>query len=217
MKIVIVGSGSQGRIVADILLAGKSCGGDMEPVAFVDDTAQAGTSVFGIVVAGPFAALASIEHDAIVVAIGDNNARRRVTEQMLAAGETLAIARHPSVIVGQEVTIGDGSMLSAGAILLPRASIGRGSLINTKASVDHDSILGDFVHVSAGATVGAICRIGDETMIGIGATVMSECSVGARCILGAGAVAVRDLPDDVVAVGVPARVTRDRRSGNASQ
>jgi sugar O-acyltransferase (sialic acid O-acetyltransferase NeuD family) len=212
MRIVIVGAGGQGRIVADILLAARKAGSAAEPVAFVDDILAPGSTHFGIPVAGPLSSLTDVPRDAVIVAVGDNASRRRITERLVAAGESLAIACHPSVLVGQEVAIGAGSMLSAGAILTPRARIGIGTLINTKASVDHDSIVGDFAHVSAGATVGANCRIGDEAMISISASVMSECSVGARTIIGAGAVVVRDIPDDVVAYGVPARVMRDRRA-----
>ncbi|MDQ3283828.1 MAG: acetyltransferase, partial [Acidobacteriota bacterium] len=91
-----------------------------------------------------------------------------------------------------------------------RAAIGRGVLLNTKASVDHDSVVGDFAHVSAGGTVGAKCTIGEETLIALGASVASDRTVGARTIIGAGAVVVRDIPDDVIAFGVPARVKSRR-------
>ena len=101
-------------------------------------------------------------------------------------------------------------MVSAGALVLPRAVIGRGALINTKASVDHDSVLDDFVHVSAGATVGANVTIGAETLIALGASVTSGRTVGARTIIGAGGIVVRDIPADSVAWGVPARVISTR-------
>ncbi|MEA2274291.1 MAG: hypothetical protein QOI98_2999, partial [Solirubrobacteraceae bacterium] len=78
-------------------------------------------------------------------------------------------------------------------------------------------ILGDYAHVSAGGTVGANVRIGDETLIALSASVASERTVGARTIIGAGAVVVRDIPDDVIAFGVPARVTSDRRSENPNR
>jgi acetyltransferase EpsM len=205
-RIVIVGAGAQGRIVADIL---QSAGNP--PVAFVDDTPSLhGTSILGVPVIG--ASCAEIDHDAIIVAIGDNHLRRVVTERLTGSGERLASAIHPFTSIARSATIGDGSMISAGAIVLPRAVLGRGVLLNTKASVDHDTIVGDFAHVSAGGTVGANCRIGEETLIALGASVVSQCTVGARTVIGGGAVVVRDIRDDVIAFGVPARVTSDRRS-----
>ncbi|HYM60465.1 MAG TPA: acetyltransferase [Thermoanaerobaculia bacterium] len=211
-RIVIVGAGSQGSIVADILQRAHEAGSSGEPIGFVDDFASVGQAVLGLSVLGSIDALSTIDHDAIVLAIGDNAKRRALTERLLASGEALATAIHPFTSIAPTATIGEGSMVSAGALVLPRANVGRGVLLNTKSSVDHDTILGDFVHVSAGATVGANVRIGDEAFIALGASVASERRVGARTIIGAGAVVVRDIPDDVIAYGVPARITSYRRS-----
>jgi sugar O-acyltransferase (sialic acid O-acetyltransferase NeuD family) len=197
MRIVIVGAGSQGAIVADIL-------GD-RAIGFVDDHLS-GATVLGLPVLGAIDSLSQHPHDAIIVAVGDNRARRILTERLVANGERLATAIHPFSSIASSATIGEGSMISAGALVLPRATIGRGVLLNTKSSVDHDTVIGDFAHVSAGATVGAKVHIGDETMIALGASVASGMRVGARTIIGAGAVVVRDIGDDVVAFGVPARV-----------
>lgn len=208
-RIVIVGAGGHGAILADMLPAA---------IGFVDDAPEKQrTIVLGLPVLGPIAALATIDHDAIVVSIGDNRARRGLTDRLIAAGERLASAIHPTASIARSATIGEGSMICAGAIILPRAVIGRGVIVNTKASVDHDSVVGDFAHVSAGATVGANVGIGEETLVAIGASVVSGRTVGARSVVGAGAVVVRDVPDDVTVLGVPARVTSDRRSADPSR
>lgn len=207
-RIVIAGAGGQGAIVADIVRGA---------VGFVDDVKEPGTLVLGIPVLGPIVSLATIEHDAVIVAIGDNRKRRELTERLVAAGERLATAIHPFTSIAPSATIGEGSMISAGAIVLPRAVIGRGVIVNTKGSVDHDSVVGDFAHVSAGATVGANVRIGEESLVALGASVVSGYRVGARTIVGAGAVVVRDVPDDVTVMGVPARITSDRRSAEPAR
>jgi sugar O-acyltransferase (sialic acid O-acetyltransferase NeuD family) len=191
-RIVIVGAGSQGAIVADIL----ECAGT-PAIGFVDDTP--GKNVLGTI-----DDLRSIAHDAIIVAIGDNRLRRGLVERL--AGEKLATAIHPFTSIAASATIGDGSMISAGAIVQPNAVIGRCVLLNTKASIDHDTVVGDFAHVSLGSTIGANVRIGEETLIAAGATVVSGMTIGARSVIGAGAVVVRDVPGDVTAFGVPARV-----------
>jgi acetyltransferase EpsM len=202
--IVIIGAGGHGAIVADIL--GERAAG------FVDEAPSLrGTAVLGLPV---FASLAEIEHDGVIVAIGDNAARRAVTERVTSAGERLATAIHPFASVAHSATIGEGSMVCAGAIVLPRATLGRCVLLNTKASVDHDCVIGDFVHIAPAATLGGDVQVGAETFVGPGATVAAGIRIGARTVIGAGAVVVRDLPDDVTAWGVPARITSDRRSGS---
>jgi sugar O-acyltransferase (sialic acid O-acetyltransferase NeuD family) len=208
MEIIIVGAGGQGLIVAEILQAAGQ-----RPIGFVDeDPALRGRLILGVPILGPMSELHLTPHDGIVVAIGDNARRRTVTDELAHGGERIVTARHPFTSIARDARIGEGSMISAGAIVTPGATIGRGALLNTKASVDHQSVLGDFAHVSAGGTVGANCVIGDETLIALGASVASGVRVGARVVVGAGAVVVRDLPDDVVAYGVPARVIRHIRS-----
>lgn len=211
-RIVIVCAGGQGAVVADILQRAREAGSDAVPVGFVDDTpGLAGTAVLGLDVLAPISSLGDIDHDAVIVALGDNQARREMTERLLASGERLAAAIHPRAYIAPSASIGEGSMISAGAIVTPRAAIGRGVILNTSASVDHDSIVGDFAHVSAGATVGARCHIGAEALIAIGATVASMMTVGARTIIGSGAVVLAHIPASVVAFGVPARIRPDRK------
>jgi sugar O-acyltransferase (sialic acid O-acetyltransferase NeuD family) len=210
-SVLIVGAGGQGRIVADILLAGRKTSG-LTPIGFVDDREErAGSTLLGLPILGTVGQMRGIPHDAIVVAIGDNHLRQQVTLGLEAAGERLATATHPWTSIAADVVIGAGAMISAGAVIAPGARIGRGVLVNTNASIDHETRVDEFAHVSAGATVGGNVTIGARTLVGLAAAVMSGCQVGADCVVGAGALVHRDLPDNVVAVGVPARIRRQPR------
>lgn len=201
-----MGAGGHGAVVADIL--GHAAG-------FIDDDpAKRGTSVLGLPV---FASLDEVVHDAIIIAIGDNATRRALTERYAAAGERFASAIHPRASIAPSALIGEGSVICAGALVLPRAVVGRGAIVNTKAAVDHDCVVGDFVHIAAGATLGGDVRVGDGTLIALGASVVPGIAIGARSVVGAGAVVVRELPDDVTALGVPARITSDRRSATSTR
>ena len=50
--------------------------------------------------------------------------------------------------------------------------------------------------------------IGDDVWIAAGAVICSGVKIGNRTVIGAGSVVTRDIPDDVFACGVPARVIR---------
>ena len=50
--------------------------------------------------------------------------------------------------------------------------------------------------------------IGEDTWLGGGVIVCPGVTIGKRCIIGAGSVVVKDIPDDSVAVGNPAKVIR---------
>lgn len=208
VKIVVVGAGGQGSVVAEALLRAREAGSEAVPIGFVDDLRR--DPLLGLPILGPTAALGSIAHDAIVVAIGDNAERRRMFDALALRGETIVGARHPWCSISPDAEVAEGAMISAGTVVTPGARIGRGVLLNTKSSVDHDSVVGDFAHISAGATVGARVTLGDEVLIALGASVTSGCRIGARSIIGAGSVVVRDIPEDVIAFGIPARPQRSR-------
>ena len=53
------------------------------------------------------------------------------------------------------------------------------------------------------------CRIGEATFVAMGAVVLDHLTVGARSVIAAGAVVVRDVPDRVQVVGVPARIVKE--------
>ena len=56
-------------------------------------------------------------------------------------------------------------------------------------------------------------RVGRATAIGLGASVIHGVTIGDDTVVGAGAVVLRDVPERVVAYGVPARVARTRQPG----
>ena len=80
------------------------------------------------------------------------------------------------------------------------------AILNTVCSIDHDVQLDDGVHFCPGAHLAGEVQVGARSWIGIGASVIQQERIGADVTVGAGAAVVRDLPDGVTAVGVPARV-----------
>jgi sugar O-acyltransferase (sialic acid O-acetyltransferase NeuD family) len=208
MKIAIVGAGGHGSVVADILCSMREAGHAIDPIGFVDDgVSPSVTQVLSLpVFPGGLAALMRLEFDAVIVAIGDNETRRRITDGLRRGGVRLAVASHPRSTVARDTVIEPGAMICAGASIGPAARVGAGTIVNTNASVDHHNWIGDYAHVAPGAHLGGMVEVGDGTLIGIGASVLPGRRIGCRVTVGAGAVVVSDLGDDLTAVGVPARV-----------
>jgi sugar O-acyltransferase (sialic acid O-acetyltransferase NeuD family) len=147
-----------------------------------------------------------------IVAVGDNATRKQLVSRVDALGrpELWLTLRHPAALVGQDVTIGPGTCLAPGSIVTTRVRIGAHVIVNVKASVSHDAVVGDYVNLNPGAAAAGNTRLGEGCYIGAGATVIDQVSVGDWTIVGAGAAVVRDLPANVTAVGVPARVIKQR-------
>jgi len=207
MKVVIVGAGGHGQVVADMIAAGARVGGDVLQLAgfLDDDPALVGAQVGGVPVLGNLGSIERVTAGAFVVAIGSNSERARIGERLQSAGLLQVSVHHPHSSVSRNATIGDGTMVSAGAVVVTGSRIGRGVILNTGCTVDHHGHVGDYVHIAPGVHLGGEVMIGGRTLVGIGAIVLPRCRVGDGCTIGAGAVVIGDVPDGATVVGVPAR------------
>jgi sugar O-acyltransferase (sialic acid O-acetyltransferase NeuD family) len=205
-RILIVGAGGHAAVVADILIACRAQGQAVEAIGFVDENALlVGGSVLGLPVLGGIESTSDIPHDSLIVAIGNNDSRRKLFEFFQFRGGRFAVACHPSVEIGSHVDIGEGTMISAGAVINCRSSVGPNTIVNTGATVDHDCSVGPHVHLAPGVRLGGGVRIGRGALIGIGAVVMPGRGVGNWATVGAGSLVHRDVEPDQTVVGVPAR------------
>ena len=143
-------------------------------------------------------------------ALGNNPARRALVQRVeqLATGLPAFTLIHPTAYLGEEIQIGEGTLLAPYSVITARVKVGRHCILNVKASVSHDCEVGDFVNLNPGVTVCGNCKIGDAAYVGAGATVMNGISVGAGAIVGGGAMVTCDIPPHTTAVGVPARVIK---------
>ena len=199
---LVLGAGGHGKVVADILLCrGLAVRGFLD-----DDPAIWGATRLGLPVLGAIESYAGYAPDGLVMGIGANHIRRQVAERLGAAATPLwRNAIHPQATVAASARLGRGVMIAAGAVVNPDSALGDHVIINTGATVDHDCTLGAYVHLAPGGHLAGGVRIGAGTLIGVGASVAPQRSVGEWATVGAGAVVVRDIPDRVIAKGVPAR------------
>lgn len=123
---------------------------------------------------------------------------------------------HEKAFINGKIKIGKDSSIWPFAVLrgdIERIEIGEGSNVQDNAVVHTDfekpAIIGNKVVIGHCAVVhGAI--IGNNVLIGINATVLSGSRIGNNCIIGAGAVVNEnmEIPDNSIAVGVPAMVIK---------
>jgi acetyltransferase-like isoleucine patch superfamily enzyme len=105
------------------------------------------------------------------------------------------VSLHPfSVIYGYGgVAIGDGTRIATSTIIVA----------STHGIDDPDRKIAD-----CWSGVGIV--IGEDVWLGAGVRILDGIKIGNRSVIGAGAVVTKDIPDGAVAIGVPARVVKQR-------
>lgn len=195
-KLAIIGAGGHGKVAADIARLNG-----YKDIFFLDDTIISGyCGAYPIV--GNSDCIKLMDND-FFVAVGDASERRKLYDKVVLNHKKIITLIHPSAIIGENVTIGNGTLIVAGTVINPSTVIGDGCIINTCASVDHDNIIGDFVHIAVGAHLCGNVSIGDNTWIGAGATVINNVVICTDCTIGAGAVVIKNIEESGIYVGVP--------------
>ena len=207
--LAILGASGHGKVVADIALAM----GHFTCVVFFDDAwpdkkANGKYEIIGN--SDELKAFAKREKASVFVALGNNNIRFLKLKQLVEHGLQIATLVHPSASVSTSAMIGDGSVIMPGAVINADATIGDAAIVNTLSAIEHDCKLGNAVHISPGAALAGGVQVGDFSWIGIGASVVQQIAIGSNVVIGAGAAVVCDVPDNVTAVGVPARVIKSK-------
>lgn len=209
MKVAVIGCGGHGRVILDVL---KCMGKDI--AGFLDDNKElSGKSIDGTEFLGATDALYSLREKGIsglVIGIGDNFTRARFFEMGIKAGFEMINVIHPSAVVSKNVTLGSGIVIMAGVVINTGVKIGDNVCINTGAIVDHDNILADHVHIYPGAKLTGSVTVGSYSYIGTNAAVNPQITIGANVCVGTGTVVISNLPDNVTAAGVPARIIKRR-------
>ncbi len=205
MNVFIYGAGGHAKVIIDILeQAGlRAC------VVLDDDQELDGRTLLGYPVRHTVHVFDSLIDEGIrngIVAIGDNRIRQRQAESLEAKGFGLITAIHPSAVVSKHAQIQAGTVITANAVVNPGCQIGKNVIINTGSVIDHDCILHDAVHITPGVTLSGNVTVGERAMIGTGSSVKNNVTIGSDTVIGAGAAVISDIPKQVKAFGVPAKV-----------
>ena len=206
-QIFVFGASGHAKVVMDII---ERQG--LYKIAFLvdDDPALNGSEVYGYRVIGGKEALLARKGEVSrgIVAIGSITARMKVAKWLTENGFSLVTVVHPSAQLARGVTVGQGCVIMAGAVINSDSRIADNVIVNTRASIDHDCLVRDGVHIAPGAVLCGTVTVGEETFVCAGATIAPNLKIGEHAIIGAGSTVIRDVPDGVTVVGSPARIIR---------
>lgn len=202
---LIIGTGGHALEVLDVLLEG-SIEGNM---FFYDDINISKNSFRGV-------EILHSESDVqanfpakfkFILGIGNPHTRRFMHDKFIAIGaEYLSFKSFTSTI--SEFSCGEYYDVMKGCFIGPETVIEKACLINTGTQIHHEVHIGEFSEISPRATILGKAKIGRNCSIGANAVILPGITIGSNVVIGAGAIVTKNIGDNSLAVGNPAKVVR---------
>ena len=148
-RLFVFGTGAHARKVYHYAV---DCG--WQVAAFVDETVGAVAPIAGVPVLLPQELTGPAKGDAMFVAIGRADVRRRLMDSMAAAGWSLPALVHRTAWVAPDATLAAGVLVAAGAVVDTATVIERGAIVDIGVLVDHECRIGAFCHLRPGEVLG---------------------------------------------------------------
>lgn len=202
-KVIILGASGHARVIADII---KSSGDEI--VGFLDDN----TDIQGKTIFDDKIVLGDTSEESVrkysdcyfIIGIGSNKVRMIISKKYSNLKWYTAI--HPSSIIGNDVSIKEGTAIMAGTVINTGTVVGKHCIVNTSSSLDHDNILEDYVHISPGSHLAGTVKISEGTWICAGVTIINNITIGKNNIIGAGATVIKNIEEEgCTFVGIPVK------------
>jgi sugar O-acyltransferase (sialic acid O-acetyltransferase NeuD family) len=193
-KLAVYGAGGHGQVIAD----SAKCQNCFDEIKLFDE--KLGPD-------GNLEALLQLDPSQwnVVLGIGDNAARLKLAQSISRAGFSFATIIHPSSVIAEDVTFGEGTVLMAGVIINCGSKIGQHCILNTGSQIDHHGAIADGVHIGPATALAGTVTVGRLSFLGTGSNVIPNIVIGSDVMVAAGATVVSNIPDASTVKGTPAK------------
>ena len=183
-----------------------------------DDPVRAGSVLDGAHVLGPLSEVRKHPGARIAVCVGSGATRADIVRRLGALGLPpghFATIVHPTAILPEGCTVGEGSIILANVVMTAAVTVGRHVVVMPGVTLTHGDFVDDYVTFGAGASLGGSVVVGRAAYLGMNCSIRQRTRVGARSVIGMGAAVVTDVPEGQTWVGVPARPMSQLSGGSA--
>jgi sugar O-acyltransferase (sialic acid O-acetyltransferase NeuD family) len=213
-KIIILGTGGNCIDILDTLFDINDTQSKKvyECVGFLDDNPSKWDQLYhGVKVLGPLLKANELNDCYFVFGIGSTSNYWKRKDILIRLGidvvrfETVI---HPTASVSRMAMVGCGSVVFQNVTVNSNVIIGRHVYILPNCVISHDTVVGDFTCIAAGVNISGKVNIGQGCYIGTNSAIRDGITIGDNCLIGMGSVVLKDVPDNNVVVGNPARFLR---------
>jgi acetyltransferase EpsM len=209
MEIVILGAGGYAQQIGWLV---QRRGVD-RVLGYVDETISEPTSTGGLPVRRTLAEIENLADKRpfhLIAGVGNQKTRKRWFEQYSRSYQFTTVV-DPSVMVAPAVQIGNDVVILGNTICSVDAVIEDHVNINWFCLVTHHTRVGRYTNIASGVRLTGGATVGEFCELGTNAVVLPKVVIGNNVRVGAGSVVTSDLPDNVTAVGVPARIIKQNQ------
>jgi sugar O-acyltransferase (sialic acid O-acetyltransferase NeuD family) len=207
-KLIIVGAGGLGRSLMSIAKSDPGNQKDWVIGGFLDsrDCNSLPSEIKEYILGSPINYIPN-KNEYFIIAVGDADLKKKFSENLLERH-----AKFMNFLPGKN--IGEGTFLGEGIIFFRNVSVGVNCKIGNFVCIDQNSIIGhdviieDYVHIGTAVNIAGGVKINSGSVINSGAILGKDCEIGKNATIAIGAVILRNVPDDAIMIGNPAKNIR---------
>jgi sugar O-acyltransferase (sialic acid O-acetyltransferase NeuD family) len=198
----IVGSGGLARELFTWLKGSR----ELNPIAFIsDDTTSLDNYEYPLSITSTIKDYSPIENVKLIMAIMEPVGKKKVAEMLIEKGGEFVTFIHPSAIIGHNVKVGEGCVITPNCIITADVTLGKFNFLNTSTTIGHDVVLGEYSSLNGKVEVSGWCNIGNEVLIGSRVVILPKKKISNNVVVGAGSVVIGNINKPITVFGNPAR------------
>lgn len=209
MLLGIYGSGGLGREVVELAKQINTVSFRWENIVFIDDhVTESQKNGIKVLAFSEIINSYSKEEIEISIAVGEPEIRKTLYKKVTSEGYNLATLIHPQTYIPESTKILPGSTINIYSFISCNVKIGANVYIQPHTLIGHDCTIEDHSVISPSVALAGSCFVGNCSYVGMGVHVKEKTKIGASSIVGMGSVVLNDIPENVIAIGNPARVLK---------
>lgn len=154
-----------------------------------------------------------LEGKSFLLTMGENEIRENIYNELVKKGASIPTIIHPNSIISKYSTISDSGVIIGPFVEIQAdVQIGCDTIVRTGVVICHNTSIGKHCFIGPKGMVGAYTEVSDNVYFGQGALSISGKvpTIGKGSLIGARSLVSKEVPDNVIVVGAPAKILKQR-------